>query len=100
MTSEEMKSYFKNVEEDKRNLAYDCIDEYFFFKERIEELKKYPYIRINPNNPAQQALTPAAKLIKEYSQAIDAKRKTLLMILYRCETSAADELFEKLSAFE
>ena len=48
----------------------------------------------------KQELTPAAKLIKEYSQAVDNKRKVLLMILYRVESSAADELLAKLSEFE
>jgi hypothetical protein len=45
-------------------------------------------------------LTPAAKLIREYSQAVDAKRKTLLMILYRVENTAADELENILKQFE
>lgn len=98
--AEELKSFFKNVDEDKRKFAYDTIDEYCFFLDRIKELKKLPYIRVSKNNPERQELTPAAKLIKEYSQAIDNKRKTLLMILYRVENSAADELLAKLAEFE
>ena len=98
--SDELKSYFANIDEDKRQFAYDCIDEYLFFAERIKELRELPYIRVNKNNPERQELTPAAKLIKEYSQAIDNKRKTLLMILYRVENSAADELLAKLKEFE
>jgi hypothetical protein len=39
-------------------------------------------------------------LIKEYSQVLDAKRGTLLRILYRVESSAADELLSKLAEFE
>lgn len=93
-------SFFKDVDEDKRQFAYDTIDEYIFFRERIKELKQLPYIRIDKKNPQRQELTPAAKLIKEYSQAVDNKRKTLLMILYRTETSAADELLSKLAEFE
>lgn len=98
--ADELKAFFKNVDEDKRQFAYDCIDEYCFFIERIAELKKLPYIRYNKANPQRQELTPAAKLIKEYSQAVDNKRKTLLMILYRVENSAADELLAKLAEFE
>lgn len=98
--AEELKSYFELVDEDKRRFAYDCIDEYVFFHERIEELKKLPYIRVDKKNPARQELTPAAKLIKEYSTAMDNKRKVLLMILYRVENSAADELLQKLAEFE
>lgn len=99
-TKEELKAFFANVDKDKQQFAYDTIDEYMFFVDRIAELKKLPYIRVDKNNPARQALTPAAKLIREYSQAVDAKRKTLLMILYRVETSAADDLLAKLKEFE
>jgi hypothetical protein len=96
----QLRSYFANVDEDKRALAYDTIEEYLLFLDRIEELRKLPFIKIHPNNPARQELTPAAKLLREYSQAVDAKRKTLLTILYRVESSAADDLLARLSEFE
>lgn len=98
--AEQIKAFFKNVEEDKRLFAYDAIDEYLLFLDRIDELKRLPYIRVDKKNPARQELTPAAKLMREYSQAVDAKRKTLLMILYRVETTAADELLNVLKGFE
>jgi hypothetical protein len=97
---EQLRGYFSNVDEDKRSIAYDTIDEYLFFLDRIAELRKLPYIRVHPKDAARQELTPAAKLIREYSQAVDAKRKTLLTILYRVESSAADDLLAKLSEFE
>ncbi len=97
---EQLRGYFSIVDDDKRSFAYDTIDEYLFFLERINELRKLPYIRVSKNDPARQELTPAAKLIREYSQAIDAKRKTLLMILYRVESTAADDLLAKLAEFE
>ena len=98
--NEQLRSYFSNVDEDKRSLAYDTIDEYLFFLDRIAELRELPYIRISKKDPTRQELTPAAKLIREYSQAVDAKRKTLLTILYRVENSAADDLLAKLAEFE
>ena len=92
--------YFDAVDEDKRTFAIDTIDEYLFFKDKIAELKKLPLIRVSKTNPERQQLTPAAKLIKEYSQVMDAKRGTLLRILYRVESSAADELLAKIIEFE
>lgn len=100
VSEEELKSFFALVDEDKRQFAYDTIEEYCFFLGRIEELKKLPAIEISKKNPARQRLTPAAKLIKEYSNVIDSKRKILLMMLYRVENSAADELLAKLAEFE
>jgi hypothetical protein len=99
-TKEELQKFFENVDEDKKQFAFDTIDEYLFFLERINYLKTLPYIRVHKSNAERQELTPAAKLIREYSQAIDSKRKTLLMILYRVENSAADELLKKLAEFE
>lgn len=98
--AETLKAFFENVDEDKRQFALDTVDEYLFFLERIEKLRELPYIRVDKKNPERQMLTPAAKLIREYSQAVDAKRKTLLMILYRVENTAADELLAVLKQFE
>ena len=95
-----LKAFFDNVEEDKRQFALDTVDEYLFFIDRIAELRKLPFIRVSKKNPERQMLTPAAKLIREYSQVVDAKRKTLLMILYRVENTAADELLNVLKQFE
>lgn len=97
---EELRGLFEHVDDDKRQFAFDAIDEYLFFLDRIAELKKLPYIRVSDKGPERQQLTPAAKLIKEYSQAVDNKRKTMLMILYRAGSSAADDLMERLAAFE
>ena len=100
MERDDLVKYFQAVDEDKRVFAMDTIDEYLFFRRKLAELHKLPLIRISEKNPERQQLTPASKLIKEYSQAIDAKRATLLRILYRVENSAADELLAKLAEFE
>ena len=97
---EQLRGYVANVDEDKRSIAYDTIDEYLLFLDRIAVLKQLPFIRVHSIDPARQELTPAAKLIREYSQAVDAKRKTLLTILYRVESSAADDLLQRLAEFE
>lgn len=96
----ELKSYFDIVDEDKRAFALDTVDEYIYFQNQLEMLRALPLIRIDKNKPEKQVITPAGKLIKEYSQVIDAKRSTLLRILYRVENSAADELAARLAEFE
>lgn len=99
-TIEELKAFFENVDEDKRQFALDTVDEYVFFTEKLNELKQLPLIQVSKKNPAMQKPTAAGKMIKEYSQILDAKRGTLLRILYRVESSAADELIAKLAEFE
>lgn len=98
--ADELRKYFDVVDEDKRRFALDALDEYLYFRGQIEELKKTPLIQIDRKNPMKQKVTAAGKLLKEYSQVVDAKRGTLLRILYRVESSAADELLEKLKEFE
>lgn len=100
MNKNDLERYFDIVDEDKRAFALDTLEEYLFFKNKIAELKQLPLIRIDSKNPEKQMITPAGKLIKEYSQIMDAKRGTLLRILYRVENSAADELLARLAEFE
>lgn len=100
MDRNEIIKYFDVVDEDKRSFAIDTIDEYLYFKSELDKLRKLPLIRVDKKNPERQLVTPAGKLIKDYSQVLDAKRATLLRILYRVESSAADELLNKLAEFE
>lgn len=99
-TKEDLYSFFENIDEPKKRLAFDTIDEYYFFAEQIAELRKLPLIRVAKSNAELQQLTPAAKLIKDYSNVMDAKRTTLLRIINQQENSAADELMNKLAEFE
>lgn len=100
MDRAELEKLFDIVDEDKRTFALDTLDEYIYFKEELDKLRKLPKIRVSEKNPEKQLITPAGKLIKDYSQVLDAKRGTLLRILYRVESSAADSLREMLSEFE
>ena len=100
MDRKELEAFFDIVGDDKKAFALDTLDEYLYFQEQIKKLRKLPLIRVNKKNPEMQQVTPAGKLIKEYSQIMDAKRGTLLRILYRVESTAADELQAMLSEFE
>lgn len=53
------------------------IDEVVYIEEQLVELKKYPFIKINPNNPNQQKSTAAAKLYKEFLQQYNNSLKIL-----------------------
>ena len=44
------------------------IDEIIFLENQLEELKKLPFIKVNPKNPMQQKSTPAQKQYKELLQ--------------------------------
>lgn len=48
--------------------ASQLVDEIIFIEGRLEELRKLPFIAVNPKNPAQQKATPASKQYKELLQ--------------------------------
>ena len=56
------------------------IEEIIFVENQLAELKKLPFIKIDPKNPARQKSTPAAKLYKEMLQQYNNSYKLLLKI--------------------
>lgn len=48
--------------------ASQLVDEIVFIEGRLKELRKLPFIAVNPKNPAQQKATPASKQYKELLQ--------------------------------
>ena len=53
---------------DNNEIFLRLIDEVIYLEGQLVELKKFPFIKTNPNNPLQQKATPAAKLYKEFLQ--------------------------------
>lgn len=59
-------------------LIQNVADEVVFVEEQLQELKKLPFIKVNPENPLQQKATPAAKQYKEFLQQYN----NLIKLLY------------------
>ena len=60
--------------------ATQLIDEIVFIEEQLIELKKLPFININPKNSMQQKATPAAKQYKELLQQYNNSLRLLLRL--------------------
>lgn len=90
---------FESADEAERGLVSRMIDEVIFLEEQMTQLKALPFVNVNPKNPAQQKVTPAARIYKDcmsqYSNAI----RILLNVLRKVETSAQDELMKRLEEF-
>lgn len=65
---------------DNEAKARQLIDEIVFIEEQLVELKKYPFISINPKNPAQQKATPASKQYKELLQQYNNSLRLLFRL--------------------
>lgn len=73
---------FKLFEDiDSKDIIEPMIDDIVFLEGQLQELRKLPLLRINPDNPAQQKATPAAKLYKELLQQYNNCIKILTSIL-------------------
>lgn len=97
---EELDEIFKNVEENQRQLVSRLLDEVVFLEERMSELKKLPFVSVNPKNPAQQRMTPVAKLYKECTQSYMNAIRILCSLLHKIESSAQDDLLRLLEDFK
>lgn len=76
---EELKKVL-NQNSDNLVLTENLINELIFIEKQLEELKKLPFISVNPNNPLQQKATPAAKQYKELLQQYINCLKPLMKI--------------------
>ena len=60
--------------------AAQLIDEVVFIEEQLIELKKLPFISVNPKNPTQQKATPASKQYKELLQQYNNSLRLLFRL--------------------
>ena len=58
--------------------AEQLIDEIIFIEEQLIELKKLPFISVDPKNKARQKATPASRQYKDLLQQYNNSLKLLL----------------------
>ena len=84
----------KLVPAESIDLVTDVIDEIIFLEGKLEELKRLPFISINPKNPTQQRNTPAAKMYKEFLQQYVNCIKMLEYVIYKEKRLEGEETEE------
>lgn len=82
------------VPEDSLELVKSVIDDVIFLEERLTELKKLPFIEVNPKNPMKQRSTPASKLYKEFLQQYINCIKMIEYVIYKEKRLEGEELEE------
>ncbi len=95
----EILSLFEHVDDKERQLLMPLMENIVFLEERMNDLREMPFVRVHPKNPLLQKTTPAAKLYKECMQSYMNGIRILLNALRKVESSAADELMERLKEF-
>ena len=97
---QQLQEICSRLDDDKRAVISPLLIEVDFMERRLAELRSLPHIRIHPKDRARQEVTPAGKQYKETMQSYLTAIKTILAALYKTDTSAADELLERLKEFE
>ena len=82
----------KIIPEDAKELVASVVDDVIFLEERLTELKKLPFIDVNPKNTMKQRSTPAAKQYKEFLQQYINCIKMIEAIIYRDKRLEGDEV--------
>lgn len=78
---QELLSLIKDADQNMMIEAEKLIDEVCFLEGQLVELKKYPFICVNPAMPQIQKATPAARQYKELLQQYNNTMKLLLHIV-------------------
>lgn len=97
---DQLNEIFKNVDEAQKQLIDPLLDELVRLEDEIAELRKLPQLRVHPNNPSIQKLTPAARLLKMELQSYMNAVRILSGILRKIESTTQDELLDALKQFE
>lgn len=71
------------VPEESKELVDQLINDVVFLENQLSELKKLPFIQINPKNPMQQRNTPAAKMYKELLSQYIGCLKLIEYVVYK-----------------
>lgn len=82
------------IPEESLDLVKSAVDDVVFLEERLTELKKLPFIEVNPKNPMKQRSTPASKLYKEFLQQYINCIKMIEGVIYRDKRLEGDEVEE------
>ena len=67
--------------EDTKGIILPMIDDVVFLEDQLQQLRKLPFLRVNPDDPTKQKPTAAAKQYKELLQQYNNCIKILTGIL-------------------
>ena len=77
---EELMKVFADMD-DIKEIITPMIEDVVFLEEKLTELRRLPFIRVNPKNNADQKPTAAAKQYKEFLQQYNNCIKILTSVL-------------------
>lgn len=74
---EELLKIFEDVDKDILVVISPMIEDLVHIETQLDSLKHYPFLKVHPNNPSIQKITPAGRLYKD----LLASEKDIVRIL-------------------
>ena len=84
----------KLIGDESYELVKEIVDEVIFLEDKLQQLKKYPFIQIHPLDDSKQRATPAAKQYKEFLQQYINCIKMIEYVIYKDKRLEGEEVEE------
>ena len=88
------------IDDGKRQVVIGLVEDMLFLESRLPELRKLPFIQVNPSNPAQQRVSPAGKQYKELLQQYNNTVKIMCSALKKGDSESESTLRRYLKSNE
>lgn len=95
--ADELKKLCEPLDGAAKTATAQLIEEIVFLEIRLDELRKLPFIMVDPKRSERQKPTAAAKQYKEFLQQYNNCIKILLGVLGKVETAETSPLREYLN---
>lgn len=76
--------------------AAELVEDIAFLEQRLQELRRLPFLRIDPNNPERQKPTPASR---QYKELLQQYNNSLKLFCKMCGDLKEDEAESPLRAW-
>lgn len=76
--------------------AAELVEDIAFLEQRLQELRRLPFLRIDPNNPDRQKPTPASR---QYKELLQQYNNSLKLFCKMCGDLKEDEAESPLRAW-
>lgn len=97
---EELMKVVAEIDDGKRQVVIGLVEDMLFLESRLTELRKLPFIQVNPSNPAQQRVSPAGKQYKELLQQYNNTVKIMCSALKKGDSESESPLRSYLKSIE
>lgn len=85
---DELRAIFEEADENLKRILWPLLEEVAFIEGQLSELRRLPWIRVDPCCPERQKATPAAK---QYKEMLQQQNNCIKILLHAVKDSVPEE---------